>query len=306
MDLSVIILGYFLVAFLCILYGAKRRPLVVCLYRILQLLRYYKSLTAGVGCEERLKDEEGAWYTMPPLAWAHAGGGYPVLYGNSMENFDKAIENGFKCLEADVALTTDGVPVLSHLFMPNMEHQYSRTPSLGEFEGQKICDKYTPLTLDAFVARYKEFEGNFFLDGLEFARTRFDFMNYFSCKVPPEFAKRCIVQVLKFENLLALKGNHVFGGIHFNGIAGIAEYKFTRRLLIKVLIACDVHSVSISDFEIKGDIQDIVADFDAANIHVSVAGVNTMTHYRRLRGVGVSCVDTDYLIPSELENESCS
>lgn len=303
MSIIVLVLGYLPVAVLCILYGAKYRFEVVRFYRILQLLRYYRLLTAGVKIENRLKDEADAWYTKPPLAWAHAGGGYPVIYGNSMQNFDMAIENGFKCLEIDIARTVDGIMVLSHLFMPNMEHQYSGTPTLHEFMGTKICDKYTPMSLDDFVVRYKDFDGKFFLDGLKFAKT--ECIDQFVNMVSPEFAKKCVVQISKFNDLLVLKGNRVFAGIHFNGIAGISENRLVRKLLIKALIACGVHSVSISDYEIRGDIQEIVADFVSANIHVSVAGVNTMSHYKRLCEAGVSCIDTDYLVPSDLKNESC-
>lgn len=299
-----LIVSYLMIALLCIAYGAKRRSDVIRVRRMCQLLGCYRSLVSGGNAHGKLEDEDGAWYTRPPLVWAHAGGADPVHYGNSLENFDNAIRAGYKCLEIDVALTSDGVPVLSHLFMPNMEHQYAGTPSCEEFLNTKICDRYTPMTLDQFVERYKDFDGNFFVDGLEFVKSRFDYMDYFTNKVPPGFAKKCIVQVIRFDNLKALKGNSVFGGIHFNGIAGISEKKSIRNLLINALVACKVHSVSISDFEINKDIGPIVKDFRGRNIHVSVAGVNTLSHYRRMTAIGVDCIDSDWLKPEDLRDES--
>lgn len=297
------ILSYIPIALAGVAYGAIRRRKIICIKRVFELMVHYRSLVRG-GASGQVLDEQGAWYTKPPLCWAHAGGAFPVLYGNSLENFDSAIKNGFRCLEVDVALTRDNLPVLSHLFMPNMEHQYVGIPDFASFMQHKICDRFTPLSLDLFVERYKDFDGYFFLDGLAFSKSRFDFLDYFKNRVPAGFAKKCIVQVIKFSDLQMLKGNDVFGGIHFNGISGIAERPIVRRLLINVLSACNVHSVSISDFEINSDIRSMVADFNKANIRVSIAGVNSLSHYKRMVSIGVSCIDTDYLMPSDLRNNT--
>lgn len=278
--------------------GAINRSRVISLVRSISFLLHYPFLIATIRNQRYSAD----WYKGVPLLWAHAGGGYPVLYGNTKENFDEAIKNGFRCLELDVGVTSDGVPVLTHLFRPNFENLYDGTPSLEVFNATKIDDKYTPLTLKSFIERYHDFDGFFFVDGLSFGKkSSFDVRSFFQ-DVDDEFKKKIIVQVFKFSDLLALKRENPFGGIHFSGIFGIGTNRFLRPLLIKALQACDVHSVSLSDFEIKGDISAMIKDFGEAQIVTSVAGVNTISYYKRLRDNGVTCVDTDYLTPEKVRN----
>lgn len=281
--------------------GAVKRQKVIEIVRIIQFLLYYPLLVRKSGVRED-KLNNNAWYQYPPLIWAHAGGADPVLYGNAQENFDKAIENGYCCLEADVGLTTDGVPVMTHLFRPNFENLYSGVPTSAEFLATRIDDRYTPLTLRQFIERYKNYDGWIFLDGLSFGpKARFDFRKYFS-SVDDKFKQKIIVQVFMFKDLLSLKRDNPFGGIHFSGIFGIGTNQYIRPMLIKALKSCGVKSVSLSDFEIVGaDISDTVAEFRRNDIVVSVAGVNTLSQYRRLLKLGVNCIDTDYLTPANIK-----
>jgi glycerophosphoryl diester phosphodiesterase len=153
-----------------------------------------------------------------------------------------------------------------------------------------------------FIERYRNFDGWIFLDGLTFSgRTQFDFRKYFS-KVDENFRKKIIVQVFRFGDLLSLKRDNPFGGIHFSGIFGVGTNKYVRPLLIKALKACGVKSVSISDFEITGkDISEVIQDFRRNGMVVSVAGVNTLSYYKRLRKLGVNCIDSDYLTPADIQ-----
>ena len=284
-----------------IIVGAKKRQSVITLMRIAQFAMHYPSLVrTNQGL--RNKNYVAAWNKTSPLIWAHAGGADPVLYGNSMENFDRAIAKGFRCLEADVGMTSDNIPVLTHLFRPNNENLYEGKPSVEKFKNTKINDKYTPLTLDMFIERYRSFDGWIFLDGLTFSKnTMFDFRRYFA-KVDEDFKRKIIVQVVKFADLLSLKRNNPFGGIHFSGIFGVGTNKYVRPLLIKALKACGVKSVSISDFEVSGrDISEVIQDFRRNDMVVSVAGVNTLSYYKRLRKIGVNCIDSDYLTPADIQ-----
>lgn len=290
--------GSCLVAFLA---GAVMRRKIIILSRIVRFLCCYRQLIKKTATDTHSSEGE-AWYKHEPLIWAHAGGGIPVLYGNSRENFDCAIKQGFKCLEADVGLTADNVPVMTHLFRPNFENLYPCTPTAKNFLEIRIDDKYTPLTLSQFISLYKNYDGWIFLDGLSFGvNSRFDFRKFFS-SVDESFRRKIIVQVFQFNDLLSLKHNNPFGGIHFSGIFGVGTNRYIRPLLIKALKSCGVKSVSISDFEMCGaDVSEAVAEFRKNDIVVSVAGVNTISQYKRLRGIGVNCIDSDYLTPADIK-----
>ena len=281
--------------------GALKRKNVIVLARIIQFLFYYPFLIRKSDRKSPTENDD-TWYSCSPLIWAHAGGADPVLYGNAMENFDRAIAKGYRCLEADVGITSDKVPVLTHLFRPNNENLYEGTPTSAIFINSLIDDKYTPLTLTQFIKRYKGFDGWIFLDGLSFTkRSPFDFREYFG-KVDDDFKRRVIVQVFKFSDLLSLKRDNPFGGIHFSGIFGVGTNKYVRPLLIQALKACGVKSVSISDFEVSGrDISEVIQDFRRNGMVVSVAGVNTLSYYKRLRKLGVNCIDSDYLTPADIQ-----
>lgn len=295
------VMGMVVLSAIAFVAGALKRKNVIVLARIIQFLFYYPFLIRKSDRKSHTKNDD-TWYSCSPLIWAHAGGADPVLYGNAMENFDRAIAKGYRCLEADVGITSDKVPVLTHLFRPNNENLYDGTPTCETFLTSLIDDKYTPLTLSQFIDRYKGFDGWVFLDGLSFSkRPGFDFRKYFA-KVDDRFKKKIIVQVFKFEDLLSLKLNNPFGGIHFSGIFGVGTNKYIRPMLIKALKACGVKSVSISDFEITGkDISDVIYDFRRNDIVVSVAGVNTLSYYKRLQKLGVNCIDSDYLTPADVQ-----
>lgn len=288
-----------LVAIISTILGAKNRNRVISVLRAATFLISCPFLI-GKGIER--KNAGKRWFLERPLMWAHAGGGYPVLYGNAQENFDTAIAKGFRCLEADVQVTLDGVPVMSHMFRPNNENLYERTPLLEEFLAARIDDKYTPLTLKQFVDRYRHFDGWIFLDGISFGgKNRVDFREFFST-VDDSFRQKLIVQIFKFKDLIALKHDNPFGGIHFSGLSGIGTNALLRPLLIRALKTVGVESVSISDWEIKGaNLKQMVEDFRKNGFVVSVAGVNTISYYKRLRAIGVNCIDTDFLSPKDLE-----
>ena len=291
-----------LLMFCAFVAGAKRRQLVVKWSRVVQFLCFYLLLIRrSKGGKSNCSNDD--WRNHQPLLWAHAGGADPVIYGNAMENFDRAIAKGFRCIEADVCVTTDGVPVLTHGFRPNNENLYERKPTSEDFLRTKIDDKYTPMTLSGFIERYRNFDGWIFLDGLRFGKKLgFDFRSYFA-SIDDAFRRKIIVQVFDFRDLLALKRDNSFGGIHFSGVFGIGTNKLLRPMLLKVLKSCGVQSVSLSDWEIlDDDISDVIADFRSAGIVVSVAGCNTLSYYSRLRKIGVNCIDTDYLVPDDLKN----
>ena len=219
-------------------------------------------------------------------------------------------------IEVDVSLTSDAIPVLSHNFRPGNEDYYnSKIPTLFEFKKAKIRDRYTPLTLDEFIACYKDFDGYIFVDqalGVE----EFDFAEYFRQHVSHERMQRFILQVHTFEDLKYYGTSKVFGGIHFDlsrnyngpyGACGLAPYVFNMLKLrgcdsfIKMLKSHGCDSVSFGDCAITPEIANMVKAFNDANIVISVARCNSIKRYNEWRRIGVTCIDTDYLLPDDIK-----
>ncbi len=234
--------------------------------------------------------------------WAHAGGGRLHVYGNSQEAFDDAIASGFSIIEADVMMTVDHVPVMSHRFRPNNEIAFDSTPTATEFLSQKINGKYTPLTLDAFVARYAAASVYVALDPSPSFRRQFGadyLLDYVKRFGNADFERRIIYQLSGIDDLTRFAFVDWKGAFHYNLDFDVssAESGWRVEALIPALKALGVGSVSYVDMPVTEALVEAVSRFVSAGIAVSVANVNSEERFRRLRQIGISCIDTDYLYP---------
>ena len=92
---------------------------------------------------------------------AHAGGSIDgKTYLNCKEGLLQSLENGYKYIELDLALTSDIAVVCLHdwkHFKTLAAIEIDNEPmSLQEFQQQKILGKYTPLTLNDVISIQKE------------------------------------------------------------------------------------------------------------------------------------------------------
>jgi len=249
-----------------------------------------------------INDEVGAWYTQKPLIWAHAGGARQILFANTKEAIDDSIRQGFNVIEVDVSVTSDGVAVLSHNFRPNNEEMFKGIPKSKRFQKTPICGKYTPLSLSDLWEIYSGWNGYFAIDQtISSLRPGFNLVEYMKRVAPPSFLKKVIYLAYRLDELQDLKNNSPFASVHFC-LFPPPPIHFLPYL-IRALAVANVHSVSFGDMEITDDIQLIVAKFIEANIYVSVAHVNDLEKLRKWRGIGVRCINSDYLIPRDLKVE---
>lgn len=247
-----------------------------------------------------LKDEPGAWYAdAQPILWAYAGGGRLHFYGNSKEAIDDSIKLGFKVIEVDVALTADGQPVLTHWFRPNYEIQFDRRPTLQEFLATPVNGRFTPLSLKQLFEVYGGYEGFFSIDPWFIHREgqKFDLPGYIESVTTVEQRSRIIYQVPDFGVARRIAGR--FASCHFslpddldrkNGCWKVPYY-------IAAVTANDIHSVSLGDREITPLTVDLVRRLRSANVHVSIAGVDSVARYWKWREVGADIVNTRLLTP---------
>ena len=97
----------------------------------------------------------------PDYFIAHAGGSIDgQKYLNCKEGLLQSLENGYKYIEVDLALTSDSAVVCLHdwqHFKTLASIDIDNEPmSLQEFQQQKILGKFTPLTLNDVISIQKE------------------------------------------------------------------------------------------------------------------------------------------------------
>lgn len=97
----------------------------------------------------------------PDYFISHAGGSVDGhTYLNCKEGLLQSLENGYKYIEVDLALTSDGAVVCLHdwkHFKTLVAIDIDNEPmSLQEFQQQKLLGKYTPLTLNDVISIQKE------------------------------------------------------------------------------------------------------------------------------------------------------
>lgn len=234
--------------------------------------------------------------------WAHAGGGRFHLYGNSQESFDDAIKRGFSVLEADVSMTADNIPVMSHRFRPNNEVEFDAIPTVAEFLSRKINGQYTPMTLDDFISRYSKTGLYVALDPSPALRKQFgaDYvLNYVKRTANEKFSRHVIYQLSGVQDLVRFIDIDWVGAFHYNLDFDLSEDANIWRIdaLIPALRSLGIGSVSYVDMPVTAALESAVSRFSASDILVSVASVNSEARFRRLQEIGVSCIDTDYLYP---------
>lgn len=246
-----------------------------------------------------LADEEGAWYTKRPLLWAHAGGAWQIKFANTKEAIEYSIKVGFNVIELDVAVTSDGMVVLSHDFRPNNERYFDGVPIANQFLQTPVCGSYTPLSISDLWEKYGCWDGFFALDQTKTSsRPHFDMIAYLKRNAPASFLKKVIYLACSFEDLKELQSDNPFAAIHFC-LFSCPPLSLVNAL-IRVFAATNVHSVSFCDTDITEGVAKVVDAFSKANIHVSIVGVDTIERYRTWLSIGTKCINTNYLTPLDI------
>ena len=266
--------------------------------------QFIKSCRAAIETNPKGVVANTAWLrTAQNDRWAHAGGGRYHIFGNSVEAFDDAIASGFSIIEADVMLTRDGVPVMSHRFRPNNEVEFDRTPSVGEFLARRINGKYTPLTFDDFIKRYSNEDVYFAIDPSPATRAEkgADYiMRYLKDHADVRFLRKVIYQLSGVSSLVRFAKMDWPGSLHYNIDFNISTKSGSWYVehLIPAIKSIGVASVSYVDMPITGYLRKAVEMFSSAGLRVFVASVNSQERFARLKAIGVDGIDTDYLYPT--------
>ena len=242
---------------------------------------------------------ENAWfYSDSPILIAHSGGGINgCTYTNSKEAIVQAITNGFRVIEVDVCMTSDGIPVLSHDFKPDFENLFEQIPTLKMFLSTPMDSGLTSLTFEDFLDLVKQWEGTILLDVRHtFAGKAFDhydaLLTWLKDHPLPKLNCKILFQVG------SPKIAERFFEYGFNGQDLHCNFAFeTLDLQIQWMVNHQLQTISIADcYFAKGNFN-IFNLLKKANIKYFVYTVNHRSRMRYLETFGVSGVFTDRLKP---------
>lgn len=249
-----------------------------------------------------LSDEPGAWYCQEkPILWAHAGGGSLHTYGNSKEAIADSIEKGFKVMEVDVDLTSDGVPVLSHRFCPDNQVQFDHRPTLSEFLSTPLNGKYTPLTLKGLFDEFKSYDGYWAIDswGLHDSGMGFDLPSYLGEILEEGRARKIIYLANSLHEGISVAKSGQFASVHCGLPEDIDKPEGVWQLpyLVRIYTGVGIWSVTLMDRPITEKTRSVVSRLREAGIHVSICGVETAERVRSWLAAGADVFNTDRLNP---------
>lgn len=254
-----------------------------------------------------LHDEPGVWYAgQKPILWAHAGGGRLCAYSNSREAIDDSIAYGLKVLELDVAVTSDGVPVLSHLFRPCGIDLYGGRPTLHQFTKTPICGRYTPLTLESLFENYGDFDGWFAIDSYACCSdAQFDLVNWLKRHCTTSQLGKIIYQVPSLESAKALSKGHPFVSLHYSLPSDIdlPQNRWRLSSYLCALTAFGVHSVSLGNRPISETTRETVRIIRRAGLHVSIIDVDSVDECRRWMDAGADVFNSRLLHPKQFSGD---
>lgn len=214
------------------------------------------------------------------------GGINNCTYLNSKEAIENSINIGASVIEIDIGLTSDGVPVLTHWFEPDGEIMFDSIPTAKEFLATPIANGQTPLSLEDFINCFGSYEGYFFLDCKMGCEKKV--VSWLEKNSSINMRKKIIFQIHDINFLKELYSKKLFGYLHYNSDLD------TLISLIPLLCKYEVHTVSVSDAEVKnGSLKNLCA----AGIHPYVYTVNHSRRYKKVLSEGASGVFTDRLVP---------
>lgn len=226
---------------------------------------------------------------------AHAGGGINGLsYTNSLEALEQSYRQGFKFVEVDLQWTADNQLVLIHDWHQSVERLFSRKPitmSLQEFKEQRMVDNLTPLTFDDFLVWLKDKPDLYIITDTG-ALNNIKVLAEIKQKLDGQ-TKNFIPQIYNFTQYYKARQ------LGFDKII-LSLYKrgYTNESLVFFIDRYPISAIAVP----ASQAQNILA---ASSISVKTPvyayPVNNITEARKLKGMGLEGIYTDFLTPDIYE-----
>lgn len=139
-----------------------------------------------------------------PKTIIHAGGEIDgVLGSNSLEALEATYEKGYRVIEMDLVLSSDGQPVCLHDWSGYYSYQLTNTPiTEAEFDKVILFGKYTSMTLDR-LAKWMELRGDVYIV-TDIKENNVEALRIIA-KRHPEIVSRIIPQIYQYEEYVLVR-----------------------------------------------------------------------------------------------------
>ncbi len=225
-----------------------------------------------------------------PQKIIHAGGEIGGLLGsNSREALDSTYEKGFRVIEMDFVLSSDGHAVCLHDWSSYYSDSITDKPiTKAEFENVKIFNQYTSLSLDSLVEWMKTHTDVYIVtdikeDNVAVLRN--------IAKEHPEIIARIIPQVYQYEEFLPVRAmgysNIVLTLYRLPTYNDKSNGKYNAAFAVKNGLLAVTGDATLAK-------QWFVDEFVKAGVPLYVHTVNDAAEQQRYIDMGVSGIYTDY------------
>ncbi len=248
------------------------------------------------------------WYEQNRLV-AHALGAIEdKKETNSKEAFISSWENGYKVLEADFSLTSDGVLVVRHDFDQdsyyNLEQQVqngSTDMTASRFLNEKINFKYTPLTATQLFALLAEYEDVYLVTDTKYTDTQrvqaefSQMVNIAKNMGREDILNRVIVQIYNNEMLNTIKQIYPFE----NWIYTL--YQTPNPNYDEIASFCAANGIDVVTINYEAVKRENLQKLTAKGIKVYAHTVNRILDFKAMLNAGCHGIYTDYIKPYDLD-----
>ncbi len=230
--------------------------------------------------------------TLPelPREIIHAGGEVEGMLGtNSKEALKASYENGYRFIEIDFVLSSDGEPVCLHDWSSYYSDALTTSPiSRAEFENIRIFGKYTPLTLDTLATWMRAYKDLYIVTDIK--ENNIEVLRLIS-KEHPEIVSRIIPQIYQYEEYAP-----VFALGYTNIILTLYKLPTYNQKADAVYNAAFAqrHGLLAITADVTLATPEFVSAFTAHGVPLYVHTVNDETEKQKLLDMGVTGVYTDY------------
>ncbi len=225
-----------------------------------------------------------------PTKIIHAGGEVGGMLGsNSLEALEATYDKGYRFIEMDFVLSSDGHPVCLHDWSSYYSDSITSQPiSREEFEKVKIFNQYTALTLDSLVKWMKDHTDVYIVTDIK--ENNVGVLRNIAAE-HPEIISRIIPQIYQYDEYLPVRAmgysNIVLTLYRLPTYNDKTNGKYNSSFALKNgLLAVTSDATLAKDNFVKA--------FTAAGVPLYVHTVNDAAEQQMYFDMGVTGVYTDY------------
>ena len=225
-----------------------------------------------------------------PKKIIHAGGEIGGMLGsNSLEALDATYQKGYRVIEMDFVLSSDGHPVCLHDWSSYYSDSITSLPiSKAEFENVKIFNQYTSVTLDSLVAWMKTHSDVYIVTDIK--ENNVDVLRNIAAE-HPEIIGRIIPQIYQYEEYLPVRAmgysNIVLTLYRLPTYNDKTNGKYNRTFAIKNGLLAVTSDATLAN-------EAFVKEFTSVGVPLYVHTVNDEAEQQKCFDMGITGVYTDY------------